>query len=80
MDFHTLEQFFFWGMVINSGIYLLTVVSVMMIRDLLCTIHLKLFGMNKTETLRAVQKYLGNFKLFISVFNFTPLVVLLILQ
>ena len=80
MDIHILEQFFFWCMVINSGIYLLTVVAVMTMRDFLCTIHMKLFHMDREETLRAVQKYLGNFKLFITVFNFTPWVVLLILQ
>lgn len=75
-----LKDFFFWCTVINSGIYALTALATVAMRTFICNIQLKLFDMDQTSTLASIQKYLANFKLFITVFNFTPWVALMIIN
>lgn len=80
MDLQTLEQFFFWSMVVNAGIYAVTAIAVVVLKGFVYKVHKKLFGLDDEAVARLVVNYLGNFKLLITVFNFTPWIVILIIE
>ncbi|HFS85484.1 MAG TPA: hypothetical protein ENK72_02580 [Epsilonproteobacteria bacterium] len=74
-----LEQFFLWCTIVNTVIYLFTVFAVLLLKSFVLKIHQLLFQMDEAATLQSIQHYLGNFKLFITVFNFTPWLVLVMM-
>jgi hypothetical protein len=80
MELETLGEFFFWCMVINTGIYAVTAVAVLVLRGFLCKIHKKMFGLDEETVNKSMQSYLANYKLLITFFNFVPWVVLLIIK
>jgi hypothetical protein len=80
MDIEMLQRFFFWSLVVNTGIYAFTAIAVLLMRNFICSIHKRLFDFDNATTMRSVQKYLGNYKLFITVFNFTPWIAILIIK
>ena len=80
MDLEQLQDLFFWCMVINSGIYALTAIAVVVLRDFLCRIHKKIFGLDEEAVLKSVHRYLASYKLLITVFNFAPWIAILIIK
>lgn len=80
MDIETLKNFFFWCLIINSGIYLFTALAVIIFRDFTYSIQRKIFKIDDTAVGNSIQRYLGTYKLLITFFNFTPWLVLLIMQ
>ena len=80
MDIEKLQGFFFWCMIINSGIYALTAIAILAFRDLMYKLFKKIFGFDQATVLKSFQKYLANYKLFITVFNFTPWVAIMIVK
>lgn len=80
MDIEKLQEFFFWCMVINMGIYSFSVVSVLVLRDMILKIHVKMFGLDEETVKRSIYMYLAVYKLLIIVFNFVPWVVMLIIN
>ena len=79
MSIEQLQDLLFWSLVINSAIYFLTAAAVQLMGNFICKVHKRMFAMEDAETLKAVQHYLANYKLLITVFNFTPWVALLII-
>jgi hypothetical protein len=80
MEIDLLQRFFFWCLVINTGIYALTAAAVQALRGFVFNVHKKLFGLDEAEVLKSTQRYLATYKLLITVFNFTPWVALLIIE
>jgi len=80
MDIDKLQDFFLWCMIINVGIYLLVVVALMSMRDFYIKILKKLFGLDEETIRNGMYAYVGNYKLLITVFNFTPWIALLIIK
>jgi hypothetical protein len=80
MDLKTVQDFFLWCMMINSGVYFLSTIAVFLFRDLLNTVHAKLFGFDEKTVSQSIHRYLGNFKLFITIFNFAPWIALMIIR
>jgi hypothetical protein len=80
MDVETLQDFFFWCMVVNGGVYAFTAVATMVFRDFICSINRKLLGIDEETSRRSMQSYLATYKLLITVFNFTPWVAILIIK
>jgi len=80
MKLEVLQDFFFWCVVINTGIYAFTVVAVFAFKGIICWIHEKIFGFDDETTLKSIHRYLSNYKLLITVFNFTPWITILILK
>ncbi len=80
MELQTLEQFFFWSLVINAGIYTVTAIAVVVLKGFVYKVHKKLFGLDEDTVARLVVNYLGNFKLLITLFNFTPWIAILIIK
>ena len=80
MSIEIIERFFFWSMIINSAIYIVSSLATMFARGFICSLLKTVFDFDKKESLKAVQNYLSHYKLFITVFNFTPWIVILIIQ
>ena len=80
MDLEILERFFFWCMLVNTGVYALTAIAVLVLRDIVCKIHKKLFGLDEETVIKSTQKYLATYKLLITVFNFAPWIAVLIIK
>ena len=80
MNIDLLQDFFFWSMIINSAIYVISALATMFLRGFMCAVMKKVFDYDKEDSLKAVQRYLANYKLLITVFNFTPWIVILIIK
>lgn len=80
MDLQVLEKFLLWCLLVNFGLYTLTVVAVMIMRDFVCRINAKLFGIEEKTVKKAVFKYIAAYKLLIIIFNFVPWLAVLIIK
>jgi len=80
MGMEKLQDFFFWCMVLNIGIYTLTAVSVLVLRDFVGRLLGKMFRIDEESVGKSLQMYLGAYKLLITVFNFVPWIALLIIN
>ena len=80
MDIELLQKFFFWCLVINTGIYEFTAIAVFAFRGIICWIHQKIFEFDEKTTLKSVHRYLANYKLLITAFNFVPWIAILIIK
>jgi len=78
MDIEKLQEFFFWCMLVNIGIYAFTAIAVLVLRDLVCKIHRKMFGLDEETVCKSMHMYLATYKLLITVFNFVPWIAILI--
>ena len=80
MDIEILQKFFFWCMVVNIGIYTFTAIAALVLRNFVCKIQNKLFGLDEKTVSESMLKYLATYKLLITVFNFTPWIAILIIK
>jgi len=67
-------------MVLNIGIYTLTALSVLVLRDFVGRMLGKMFRIEEEAVRKSIQMYLGTYKLLITVFNFVPWIALLIIN
>ena len=47
MDIEKLQDFFFWCMLINNGIYAFTAIAVLVLRKIVLKINSRLFGLDE---------------------------------
>ena len=80
IELEILQDFFFWCMVINTGIYAFTAIAVLLFRGSICWIHEKIFEFDRETTLKSVHRYLANYKLLITAFNFAPWIAILVIK
>ena len=80
MDIDKLQDFFLWCMIINVGIYMLVSVAWLLLRDFYTNILKKVFGLDEETIRKGVYTYTANYKLLITVFNFTPWIAILIIK
>ena len=80
MGMEKLKDFFFWCMLLNIGIYTLTALSVLVLRDFVGRLLGKMFRIDEESVGKSLQMYLGAYKLLITVFNFVPWLALLIIN
>ena len=80
MDIEQLQGFFFWCMVVNAAIYALTAIAVLALRDLICRMHKKMFGLDEEAVSLSLHRYLAAYKLLVTVFNFAPWIAVLIIK
>ena len=79
MDLDKLQQFFFWCMLVNSGVYAVTALAILAFGDLICTVNQKMFGLDQAAIRQSMQRYLASYKLLITAFNFTPWIAMMII-
>jgi hypothetical protein len=80
MNIELLQDFFFWCMLVNTVIYAFTAIAVLLLRDVVCKFHKKMFNLDEKTVLASVQHYLATYKLLITVFNFVPWIAILIIK
>ena len=80
MDINILQDFFFLCMVVNIGIYMLTGLAWISLRGFYTRLLKKMFGLDEEAIQTGVFKFLGNYKLLITVFNFVPWIAILIIR
>ena len=64
--------FFGWLTIINIGIYLITVTALYLMRGFAYRMNARVFGISEEEVGNTTFKYVGAFKLLITVFCFAP--------
>lgn len=80
MNLDILQEFLFWCMVINFSIYTITSVSMVVFRDFFYKIMKIAFPLGDDSISKAFLRYLGNYKLLITVFNFVPWLAIIIIN
>lgn len=80
MDVEIIEKFFLWGMLINLGIYIATVIAFLRLRNFICKVNAKLFKLDDEAILKATLRYIATYKLIITAFFFAPWVAILIIK
>lgn len=80
MDIDKLQDFFFWCMIINVGVYMLIIVAWLSLRGFYTNILMKVFGLDELIIKKSIYTYIANYKLLITVFNFTPWIAILIIK
>ncbi|WP_415407888.1 DUF6868 family protein [Sulfurovum sp. CS9] len=80
MNIEILQEFLFWCMIINFGIYTLTAIAVLVFRDVMYKIHKMMFGLDEETVSKSIHMYLASYKFLITFFNFVPWVAILIIK
>ncbi|RLF42692.1 MAG: hypothetical protein DRN17_07420 [Thermoplasmata archaeon] len=80
MNIETLQEFLFWCMIINIGIYSFTALAVMVLPNFIYKILNKIFGLDRESFLKSIYAYLASYKLLITFFNFVPWVAIWIIK
>ncbi len=80
MDIEKFQAFFFWCMLVNIGNYAFTAIAVLVFRDFICKMQARMFGLNEETIRKSIYMYLAIYKLLITVFNFVPWIVMLIIK
>ncbi len=78
MDIDKLQDFLLWSLIVNIGIYLLVVVALLAMSDFHIRMLEKMFGLDEKTIQKGMYTYVANYKLLITVFNFAPLIAILI--
>lgn len=72
MDIERLQDFLLWSLLVNAGIYIISLLGVLSLRRFMCKIHAKLFGVSEETANTVMYQYLAIYKLLLIVFNFVP--------
>jgi len=80
MDIAILERFFFWCMIINIGVYTITVLAALGLRNFVCEMQAKMFGVSEETVKIALYLYIAGYKLLLGIFIFIPWIALLIIS
>ncbi len=71
-ELDTWTAFFGWMTIVNLGIYVISVFALWVMRDFVCRMNARMFGISEDEVARTSFKYVGAYKLLITVFCFAP--------
>ena len=80
MDIQTLTQFFMWCTIINATMFALAVLMCSAAGNFVYRTQTALFPMSRETFTVVIYSFFGLYKLLIILFNFTPLIALLIIR
>lgn len=80
MGLASLQAFFYWCMIINSVVYAVTALALLFMKGFVIEVNARIFGIDEAESQRTMQVYMANYKLLITVFNFTPWLALMLIR
>lgn len=75
----TITTFLGWCSLVNLGLLMLSSLAVILMREQIAPIHVRLFAMSKDDVLRGYFQYLAHYKIAIIVFNIVPYLALKIM-
>jgi hypothetical protein len=76
MDMEQLTQVFKWMTIINVVLLTLSSVLIMLLKNVMCRMHAKLFGIPEQSVAVAAYAYMGIYKVFVLVFSIVPYIAL----
>ena len=71
-----LTTFFGWCSVINIAVLLFSTLLIIVLKEPVSKIHVKLFGLEQSRVSEAYFRYLGHYKIAILMFNVAPYIAL----
>ncbi len=80
MNLDQLTEFFKWMTIINIGLLVLSSVLIMILKNVMCKMHGKLFGIKEESVALVAYGYLGMYKVLVLVFNIVPYISLLLIK
>jgi hypothetical protein len=80
MTIDTLTNFFMWCTILNAGMFLLSLVLILALKNVAFKMHSKLFGITRAAYDATIYGFLGFWKVVIIVFNVVPWIALLIVK
>lgn len=75
----TLTELLGWSSVINICLLAITTLAVILKRDSIIKLHVKMFGIDAAELSRIYFQYIAQYKLAIIIFNIVPYISLKIM-
>ena len=79
MFIRLLTNFFMWLTIINGGIFILSTIMIILMKNIIYKTHGKMFDLSKESINNIMYAYLGFFKIIFIVFNLVPYIVLSII-
>jgi hypothetical protein len=79
MNLEQLTEFFKWMTIINIGLLIISSVVVMVLKNVICKMHGKLFGLKEEQVAIAAYSFLGMYKLLVLVLNIVPYISLVLI-
>jgi hypothetical protein len=76
MNLVIIQEFLGWSSVINLSILILSGLMLIIFKDLVKSIHGKMFNLDEKELDKSYFRYLANYKILIFIFNIVPYFVL----
>ena len=80
MNLDQLTEFFKWMTIINIGLLVLSSVLIMILKNVMCKMHGKLFGIKEENVALVAYGYLGMYKVLVLIFNIVPYISLLLIK
>ena len=80
MNLDQLTEFFKWMTIINIVLLVLSSVITMILKNVMCKMHGKLFGIKEESVALVAYGYLGMYKVLVLVFNIVPYISLLLIK
>jgi hypothetical protein len=80
MTLDQLTELFKWMTIINIVIFMSSALLGMVLRETVCKMHGKLFGVDESKVSIVLYGYLGVLRIFVIVFSIVPYVSLLIMK
>ena len=80
MNLDQLTEFFKWMTIINIVLLVLSSVTTMILKNVMCKKHGKLFGIKEESVALVAYGYLGMYKVLVLVFNIVPYISLLLIK
>ena len=72
MELASVQQFLLWSLLINVGMYVLSLVGVLAMRSFIYPLHMRIFGIGEDTLNKVVYQYLAFYKVLLITFNFVP--------
>ena len=80
MNLDQLTEFFKWMTIINIVLLVLSSVLIMILKNVMCKMHGKLFGIKEDGVALVAYGYLGMYRVLVIVFNIVPYISLLLIK
>jgi hypothetical protein len=80
MTLDQLTELFKWMTILNIAIFITSALLGMALRQLVCRMHGRMFGIDEAQVSVVLYGYLGVLRIFVIVFSIVPYLSLLILR
>lgn len=80
MGLEKLQELLLWSLLVNLVIYMISLLLVLVLRDFVCKMHGKFFGLSEDSIKKTLYLYFGIYKILIIFFNLTPLIAIQIIR